>query len=561
MLGRGSALQSLVTGKASAVDRASEDGYEVLRRRFRWQVPQSFNIGVDCSAGQRADLLALIDVKAAGEADRYTFGELSRLSDRLGNAFRGLGAASGDRIGIVLPQGIHAALAHLAAYKTGCVAVPLSVLFGLDALTYRLGDSGATIVCTNPQGLDKVLSVAGDLPDLKAVVVTEAATGDRRVVTFEEALASGAEDLDVAATSAEEPALLIYTSGTTGPPKGALHAHRALFGHLPGFELSHNFFPQDGDLFWTPADWAWIGGLMDVLLPSWHHGIPVVAATRERFDVDWAFSLMSEHRVRNTFIPPTALKMMRQSGARPPDLHLRTLGSGGEALGEEMLAWAREVLGVTVNEFYGQTEANLIVGNCSEAWPVRAGSMGRPYPGHTVEVQMETGERAPAGEAAEIVVRSPDPVMFLRYWNNPEATADKFRGEWLRTGDMAREDEDGYIWFEGRADDVINSAGYRIGPVEIEGALIRHDAVALAAVIGIPDEVRGEVVKAFIKLRDGVQPSEALEEEIRRHVRERVAAYQYPRVIEFVDGLPTTTTGKIQRNELRARESRSRPGA
>ncbi len=503
----------------------------------------------------------MVDVKSSGEVNRYTFGELSRLSNRLGNAFRTLGLARGDRVAIVLPQGIHTALAHLAAYKTGCIALPLSVLFGPDALTYRLSDSGAAVVCTNPAGLDMVLAAADDLPNLKSVVVTEPVTADRRAISFDEALAGASEDLDPAPTSAEDPALLIYTSGTTGPPKGALHAHRSLYGHLPGFELSHDFFPHEGDLFWTPADWAWIGGLMDALLPSWHHGIPVVGASRQGFDVDWAIDLMAQQRVRNSFIPPTALKLMRQSNARAADVHLRTVGSGGESLGDEMLAWAREVLNVTVNEFYGQTEANYIVGNCSEAWPVQAGSMGRPYPGHEVEVHTDDGEPAPAGTAGEIVVRSPDPVMFLGYWNNPEATAEKFRGDWLRTGDRARRDEDGYLWFEGRTDDVISSAGYRIGPAEIEAALIRHDAVALAAVIGVPDEVRGQVVKAFIKLRDGAEPSENLERSIRAHVRERVAAYQYPKIIEFVDHLPTTTTGKIQRNELRAREQRRDRGS
>lgn len=536
----------------------SDDRYAELRSQFEWRVPERFNIGVDCSDAQRSRGLALIDVKSSGDTFRYTFGDLTRLSNRLANALRGLGLAPGDRIGIVLPQGIHAALAHLAAYKTGCVAVPLSVLFGPDALTYRLGDCGAAVVCTNPEGLEKVLAVAGDLPDLKAVVVTESTTSDRRVVTFDDALASARDELDPVDTASEDPALLIYTSGTTGPPKGALHAHRVLFGHLPGYEFSHDFAPQDGDVFWTPADWAWIGGLMDALIPSWHHGVPVVAATRARFDPEWAMLLMAQHRVRNSFMPPTALKMLRQASLPAGDVALRTIGSGGEPLGEAVLAWVRETLGVTVNEFYGQTEANYTVGNSSSAWSVRPGSMGCPYPGHVVEVHSEEGEPAPVGQTGEVVVKSPDPVMFLGYWGKPQATADKFRGEWLRTGDMAHRDDEGYLWFEGRSDDVISSAGYRIGPAEIESALIRHDAVALAAVIGIPDELRGEVVKAFIKLRDGVRPTSAIEDEIRQHVRERVAAYQYPKVIEFVDDLPMTTTGKIQRNELRARENQAR---
>lgn len=537
--------------------------YEELRRAFRWQIPAEFNMAVACVDRHDPAAPALTVVSPEGDPRQYAFGDLTELSCRLANVLRTLGLDGGDRIGVILPQGVETALAHLATYRIGGIAVPLSVLFGPDALTYRLADSGAKAVVTDEAGTEKVLDLAADLPALEIVLSTDPVPrGDGRVVDFWEAVRSASPAFDTATTSAEDPALLIYTSGTTGPPKGALHAHRVLLGHLPGFELSHEFFPQPGDLFWTPADWAWIGGLMDALLPSWYHGVPVIATPRRAaFDPEWAFRLLEDHPVRNAFFPPTALKMMRRAGSRGRDLALRTVMSGGEVLGEETLEWGREVLGVTINEIFGQTEANYVVGNCSVAWPVRRGSMGRPYPGHDVEVLTEGGEPARTGETGEICVRIPDPVVFLEYWGRTDATEEKRRGQWLLTGDMARRDRDGYLWYQARADDVINSSGYRIGPSEIEECLLRHPAVALAAVIGIPDETRGQAIKAFVVPKDGVDPSAELEEEIRGYVRERLAAYQYPRFIEFIAELPLTTTGKIRRTELREVEERRRKEA
>jgi acetyl-CoA synthetase len=526
--------------------------YEELRDAFRWRVPATFNMAVACSDRQDPQAPALIVITPEGERRRYTFGDISELSRRLANALRGLGVGRGERVGIILPQGAEVGLAHLATYRLGAIAVPLSGQFGPDALQHRLGDSRAKAVITDRAGVDKLLSL--DLEDLRVVLSTDGAERtDRRVEDFWEAVRYASPSFDGTDTAAEDPALLIYTSGTTGPPKGALHAQRVLLGHLPGFELSHEFLPQPGDLFWTPADWAWIGGLMDALLPSWFHGIPVVGAPRRGFDPEWAFRLLGEERIRNAFLPPTALKMMRETGLRPKGLALRTVMSGGEVLGEEVLQWGRETLGVTVNEIFGQTEANYVVGNCSVCWPVRPGSMGRPYPGHDVEVLNEDGPTR-AGEAGEVAVRTPDPVTFLEYWGRPQATEEKFRGEWLMTGDIATRDEDGYLWYQARSDDVIISASYRIGPSEIEECLLKHPAVAMAAVIGVPDEARGQAVKAFIVLKNNTESTEQLENEIRGFVRERVAAYQYPRLIEFVTELPLTTTGKIRRGELRARE-------
>jgi acetyl-CoA synthetase len=349
-------------------------------------------------------------------------------------------------------------------------------------------------------------------------------------------------------TTADTPALLIYTSGTTGSPKGALHAHHALFGHLPGFELSHSYFPKPGDSFWTPADWAWIGALMDALLPTLFFGRPIVAWPSGSFDPELAIRVIVEGHVRNVFVPPTALRLMKAAGVALPSETLRTAVSGGEVLDATTLDWARHSLGVTVSEMYGQTEANYLVGNSPDLFRVRPGSMGRAYPGHEVGLLGEDGETVPIGETGEVALRTPDPVAFLRYWNAPEATAEKFAGRWLRTGDLAVKDGDGYLWFKGRADDQISSAGYRIAPVEVETCLLRHPAVAAVAVVGVPDPIRGAVVKAFVVPARAGEPPEA--DELRNFVRRRLAAYEYPREIEFVSELPLTVTGKIRRRDL-----------
>jgi acetyl-CoA synthetase len=380
------------------------------------------------------------------------------------------------------------------------------------------------------------------------------------VLAWAATLQAASDRFQTAPTGPDDPALIIYTSGTTGPPKGALHAHRVLLGHLPGVVWPHEFFPQPGDLFWTPADWAWIGGLIDVLLPAWHHGVAVLAHRMRKFDPEEAYRLMARHGVRNVFMPPTALKLMREAGgaARGRGCRLRTLASGGETLGEGLLDWGRATFRLTINEFYGQTECNLVVGNCAGVLPVRPGSMGRPIPGHIVEVVGDDGAVLPAGEIGNIGIRRPDPVMFLEYWGNPAATDAKFAGDLLLTGDLARKDDDGYVWFVGRADDVITSAGYRIGPGEVEECLMRHPKVALAAVVGVPDPIRTEIVKAFVVLKGGEVAPDSLAREIQDFVKARLAAHEYPRAIEFVDSLPMTATGKIKRGELKARELQPR---
>ena len=392
-------------------------------------------------------------------------------------------------------------------------------------------------------------------PDLELVISIDGADG--RALDLRGEMARASDAFRPADTAADDPALIIYTSGTTGPPKGALHAHRVLLGHLPGVELPHELFPQPGDLFWTPADWAWIGGLIDVLLPAWHHGVPVLACRLPKFDPEEAFGLMAEHRVRNVFMPPTALKMMRRV-AHPRArwaYDLRSIGCGGETLGAELLDWGRATFGLTVNEFYGQTECNLVVANCAGLMAVRPGAMGRAVPGHQVAVVDPEGRPLPAGQTGTIAVKRPDPVMFLDYWRNPRATAAKFAGDWLMTGDSGRLDEAGYFHFVGRDDDVITSGGYRIGPGKIEDCLLSHPAVAVAAAVGVPDPLRTERVKAFVVLNPGFAASASLVAEIQDFVRARLAAHEYPREIAFLEDLPMTPTGKIKRGELRRRHT------
>ncbi|MCX7339130.1 MAG: acyl-CoA synthetase [Hyphomicrobiales bacterium] len=530
--------------------------FDRLTRDFRWRIPHRYNIGVDvCDRWAAADpaRVAVIEAGLDGSAATFSYGEMKDQSDRLANGLRARGIKEGDRVAILLPQGRAVPVAHAATYKLGAIAVPLAALFGVDAIAFRLRDAGAKALITDAAGLAKA-SASGADAGLDVVISTDGADGTAE--DFRQVLATARPDFAPVASGPDDPALMIYTSGTTGNPKGALHGHRVLLGHLPGVQMPHEFLPQPGDRMWTPADWAWAGGLLNILLPALHFGIAVVARASAKFDPDEAFDLMARFGVRNCFVPPTALRMLR-SVSNPRgrhDLRLRTIGSGGESLGVETLAWAREALDLTVNEFYGQTECNLVLASCAAIGVLRPGSIGKPVPGHDVNVIRPDGAVCEPGEEGQIAVRRPDPVMFLGYWNNPAATDAKFIGDWLKTGDQGIRDMDGYIRFVGRDDDVITSSGYRIGPGEIEDCLITHPAVALAAVVGKPDALRTEIVKAFVVLKPGHEPSDALVADIQAFVRRHLAAHEYPREIAFRDSLPMTTTGKIIRRELRVQD-------
>jgi acetyl-CoA synthetase len=463
---------------------------------------------------------------------------------------RGVGA--GDRVALLLPQSVETVLGHLAAYKLGAIAVPLAALFGEDALRYRLATSGAKLAVTDAAGIGKLAAIRADTPDLATNLCTDGAAGG--VEGFAEAMEQEAGRPFVPVeTGPDDPALMIFTSGTTGPPKGALHAHRVLIGHLPGIRFSHEGLPQPGDRLWTPSDWAWAGGLLNCLLPGLALGVPVVFGPFRPFDPGEALELMATAGVRNAFLPPTALRMLR-AVAHPRarfDLKLRTVGSAGESLGRDTWDWARNELGVAVNEFYGQTECNYVLGSSAALGVSRPGAIGKPVPGHAVRVIDADGRPTAPGSLGEIAVRRPDPAMFLGYWRDRSATATKFSGDWMLTGDRATVDGDGYVSFVGRNDDIITSSGYRIGPAEIEDCLATHPAVAMAAAVGKPDAMRTEIVKAFVVLKPDVAASPELADEISRHVRTRLSSAEYPREIAFVDDIPLTTSGKVIRRHFR----------
>ncbi|MEO1192011.1 MAG: acyl-CoA synthetase [Pseudomonadota bacterium] len=530
--------------------------YEELRSRFRWQLPQRFNIGVAVSdrwAEEDPERIALRYATPGSETQLLTFGDLSVQSNRLANLLRVHGVGPGSRIGVLLPQQPETALAHIAAFKLGAISIPLFMLFGPEALAYRLSDAGVQAVITNREGAAKLAPLRAELADLKLVLCTE--EGGEGSESLATGMAAQPPQFTPVDTAAEDPALIIYTSGTTGQPKGALHAHRVLLGHMPGVAMGQDLFPQPGDCFWTPADWAWIGGLLDVLLPSLYEGVPVVACRFAKFTGEATFQLLQDEGIRNAFIPPTALKMMR--GVEAPETRwryrLRSLASGGESLGQELLAWGRKTFDLDINEFYGQTECNLVVSSCGAVMPGRPGLMGRAVPGHAVAVVSPEGDPLPEGQLGTIAVKAPDPVMFLGYWNKPEATQAKYAKGWLLTGDSGIAEGDDWFRFVGRDDDVITSSGYRIGPGEIEDCLLGHPAVALAGVIGKPDPLRTEIVKAYIVLAEGTEASNSLADEIQDWVKTRLAAHEYPREVAFVEALPLTTTGKIIRRELRKR--------
>ncbi len=531
--------------------------YEMLRQGFSWDLPRSYNMGVDACDRHAWDRgrIAMVHDREDGVVEKWTYRELKKASDRFANALTGLGVERGDRVAVLLSQTPALPVAHIAAYKLGAIVVPLFALFGEDALRFRLADSGAKVLVTDGEHREVAEALAGEIETLEHVVLADGAGHGSR--SMEALTRDASANLRPVVTGPEDPAIIIYTSGTTGDPKGALHGHGILLGHLPGVSLPHDLAPRAGDLFWTPADWAWIGGLFDVLFPALHWGLPVVAHRMTRFDPERAFAVLERWGVTNAFFPPTALRVMRtiRNPRKRWDLELETLACGGEPLDEETTRWAEESLGVRINEFYGQTECNLVLSNCSAIMPSKPGSMGRPVPGHRVSIVDAEGNELPVGEVGEVAVQRPDPVMMLGYWNNNEATQKKFVGDWLLTGDLASVDEDGYFFFVGRDDDVISSSGYRIGPAEVEGTLVKHEAVLMAAVVGKPDEMRGEIVKAFVILRDGREGSEALVGELQQLVKTRLGAHEYPREVEFVSEFPMTPSGKVRRNVLRERKA------
>ncbi|MDQ0467500.1 AMP-binding protein [Labrys wisconsinensis] len=533
---------------------ATRPTYDQLYDGFRWNLPARYNFGVDvCDKWAAADpgRPAILHRLPDRTLRRVSYGMLRDASNRLAGVLRAAGVGPGDRVAVLLPQSPEVVAAHAAAAKLGALSLPLAALFGPDALDYRLADSAAKAIVLDAAGLAKLRTVRDRLPHLSAIVCVDGPDGE--ALGYHEALSRAAPDFEAVASAPDDPAMMIYTSGTTGQPKGAVHGHRVVLGHLPGVTFAHHGLPRPDDLMWTPADWAWAGGLLNALLPSLSLGVPVVAWPHDRFVPEEALAMVRELGVRNAFLPPTALRMLK-AAHRPGtryDLPLRSIMSAGETLGPDTYAWAQEAFGFPVNELFGQTECNLVLGSSATLGVSRPGVIGRPVPGHRVAVIRPDGTECAPGEPGEIAVARPDPVMFLAYWNNPRATADKFVGDWMTTGDQAVREADGMVRFVGRQDDIITSSGYRIGPGEIEDCLMRHPAVAYAAAIGRPDALRTEIVKAFLVLKSGFAPSDALTAEIQAFVRTRLSAHEYPREVAYVAALPLTTSGKIIRRALR----------
>lgn len=531
--------------------------FEALRRDFRWDIPTDFNIGravADDWAAKFPERVCLQHFSPDGQHLSMTYGELSAQSSALADALTELGVIRGDRVALLMPQCFETVIAHVAIYKMGAIALPLALLFGEEALEYRLRDAGARVIVTNSFGLQRLKAIKARLPALQTVISADGPGPD--VIGFRSMIEGRSGMFDIVESGPDTPALMIYTSGTTGPPKGALHGHRVLAGHIPGFQLAHDFLPQPDDKIWTPSDWAWAGGLLNALLPALMLGVPVVSSPAQKFDPHMAFRIMAEMKVRNAFIPPTALRLLKaiEKPRETYDLVLRSIGSAGESLGRETYEWVKAALGIVPNEFYGQTECNFVLSSAAHLGVSKGGFIGKAVPGHDVAIIDAEGREVPVGEIGQVAIKRPDPVMFLGYWNNPKATEEKFIGDWMKTGDLGRQDEDGYVQFFGRDDDVITSSGYRIGPAEIEDCLIGHPAVRLAAVIGKPDPLRTEIVKAFVVLQDGYTAQAALSAEIRDWVKNRLSMHEYPREVEFVTELPLTTSGKLIRRLLRDQE-------
>jgi len=509
-------------------------------------------VGKFLSPGDR-DKPAMIFEAPGGETYTQSFADVDRQSTNLAAYLRSLGYGAGSLIGLHTGQHPDTGVAHMAVCKLGAVAVTLSQLYGPDTLRHALNDCTLPVILTDNEAWKPMRAYASDVPDLKHILTRNPTTGD---LDLGHALNTEASAFEPTFGNANDPALLMYTSGSTGKPKGILHAHRILAAYTPSIRLFFNLSIDDDDaVFWSPSDWAWVGGLLDMLFPAWMAGRPI-ATSLDRFNADYAFDFMARHSVTHTFLAPTAIKRLAQTPS-PRDhynLSLRVICTGGEALAAETFNWSEERLGVVCNEFYGMTEVNHLIGNCAAIYPRRPGSMGRAYPGHNVFLVDADGAEVPFGEPGEIVTSANSPTRFLGYLNNPNKDAEMKLGPYLRTHDLAVKDADGYFWYKGRTDDLIKSSGFRIGPAEIEECLLAHEDVVEVAAVPKPDADRGAVVKAFIKLRLGCEGSDALKIDLANHVRTHLAAYKAPREIEFVDGFELTSSGKINRRSLRNKE-------
>lgn len=531
--------------------------YDEMTASFRWEVPDRYNIAADTVDKHEDNRLAMLFEDWQGTERRVTFGDLKDASNRIANVLSGLGVTKGDRVAVLLPSLPETAAAFTAVYKAGAILLSLSQLYGDDGIAHRLADSQAKVLVTDGNNRGRLEGMRDRVESLERVLVLNA--GDSLVgddVDLDEAMQGADPAFEIAGTSAHDPAQLYYSSGTTGQAKGILHAHRYLLGHNE-FEFCHDV--RDDEVFHSTGEWAWIAGIVPGLLGPWRYGVPVAVFQRKgAYDPEQTFYLLEKYHVGNMFTTPTALRAMTEvkDPGQQYDIHLRICCSAGEPLNPEVIKWFEAQFGIKVFDYYGLTESYPICGNFPTV-EVRPGSMGRPMPGWEMDLlNVETGQPVPQGEAGEICLKArSNPHYPLGYWNRPEDSEEAFGGEWFHTRDVARRDDDGYVWYEGRSDDVIISAGYRIGPFEVESAIVELPEVIEAAAVASPDPKRGNIVKAFVKLAPGVEGDERLVARIQEHVKDTYAAYAYPRRVEFVDELPKTLTGKIRRIDLRRKEA------
>jgi acetyl-CoA synthetase len=539
------------------------------RAKHRWQIPADYNVAADCldRSFQAKDKVALYYEDDEGNTANYTWGQMAAAANKFANALRGLGIGRGDVVAVHTPQRPETAIIHMALYRVGAIGLPISKLFGPDAIQYRLENSSAKAILMEPETVGKLDGLRDKVETLKHVIVcggkAAGLPGGGKVggLDFDELLAKGSEQFTPDRPSqAEDPLLLMYTSGTTGNPKGVLHASRYVLGHN-GIDYSYDFL-RDGDLYYSMADWAWAGGLLDGLLAVWPYGTPVLAyRSKARFDPEVTLRLLEKHGATVGLYPPTALKSLREiqkPREKFKNLKLRCIVSGAEPVSPELARWVAEELKVGFNQGFGQTEANYFIGTCGALEPYTLEPLGKPFPGHRVAVVDAEGKPVKNGDVGEIAIGKESPVVMKEYWKNPEAMKEKFKGEWCVTGDMGYADDESYVYFQGRGDDVIKTSGYRVGPAEIESKIIEVKGVASCAVIGVSDPQRGQAIKAFVKVLPGTEKSDALIRQIQEHVRKKLAAHEYPREIEFIEEFPMTVTGKIRRRDLRDAEESKR---
>jgi acetyl-CoA synthetase len=527
----------------------SADSYEEIYDAFEWDLPETYNIAAEVieshvGTGRTALRFEWQD----GSSESYTFEEIHEQAGRLATWFRARGVTSGDRIGVALSQHPVTLIAHVATYKLGAAVVPMSVLFGSESVAHRLETADVTALVTNGTFVERLGDELDRIGTLVTVNESPHGTG------YDAIQRETAHVMNAVETSPDDVSLILFTSGTTGDPKGVAHGHGVLAGILPGFELM-NEFPDEEAVVYTPADWAWVAGSLDTAFPAWWGGSTVVGYESRGFDPKAVFEVLESHGVTHTFLTPTMLQLLSEEVPEPKanyEIALETIVTGGEPTSDAVFEWVSEAFSdVALNEHYGQTEADILLVNARSVMnDSKKGALGRPTPGHEVAVIDEEGTVLPDGEEGRIAVRTPDPVVTLGYWNAPAETDAAYIGEWWDTGDMGYRDADGVFWFVGREDELIISSGYRISPAQIERKLEEHSAVRSAVVFGVPDETRGEIVAAAIRVRDGSNDTAALRSELKELVRNDLAKYKYPRAFLFVDELPRTSTDKVDKQAL-----------